>query len=413
MTNSPRHTPPDCNVPIERTDYPPPKIPLTPPVSAHALSWQPQAVASLLDIQHIRVSAGRAAITLALQHAAIGKGDEVLVPAYHCESMIAPVEYVGARPVYYRVHNDTSVDLEDIAQKTSRLTRAILATHYFGFPQLMSELREYADRHELILVEDCAHAFFGHKDNRQLGSFGDYAVGSAMKFFPLFDGGLLASNTRDLQSISLFRPTMSLELKGLVSIVEYAMQYDRLSMLRAPLKIAVALKDAAWKTAKRTMGKKLEKSLAPSSSQGGYALEPQWIRARMSRISTSILTHCKGKRIYEVRRRNYQRIVQALADEPGIRPLFPELPDGIVPLVVPMIMENPERLFPVLKQAGVPIWRFGEYLHPEIDESICRNTIFLSKHVFQFPCHSELRDDEIAWMIDAIKVHLQAQDTSG
>ena len=411
MTSNPRRTSIECNVPIERTHYPPPKIPLTPPISADALSWRPQPVSSLLEIQHIRVSAGRAAITLALQHADIGEGDEVLVPAYHCESMIAPVEYVGARPVYYRVNADTSVDLEDIKNKTSRLTGAILATHYFGFPQLISELREYADQHGLILIEDCAHAFFGLKDDRQLGSFGDYAIGSAMKFFPLFDGGLLASTTRDLQSISLFRPTISLELKGLVTIVEYAMQYQRLSLLRLPLKIAVALKDAVWTTAKKAMGKKLDKSLAPSSSQGGYALEPQWVHARMSRISNAILKRSNVERICLDRRQNYQRIVRALADAPGIRPLFPTLPDDVVPLVVPMITENPQELFPVLKHAGVPIWRFGEYLYPEIDGSICGNTVFLSKHVFQFPCHSELSEEEISWMIDEVKRHLQEQHT--
>jgi len=391
--------------------YPSPKVPLTPPLTSFTLGKITTPFPSLLDLGHRYVSAGRAGITLALRHAGVGPNDQVLVPAYHCESMIAPVEHLGATPIYYRIQADTTVDLADIEAKIGDRTRAILATHYFGFPQRAAELRALCDQRGLVFVEDCAHAFFGSIDDRQIGAFGDYAVGSAMKFFPLFDGGVVASATRDLGSLTLRRPPLALELKGLVSVIEYAMSYQRLRIVSLPLRLAIAAKDFVWGSIKRLKGNTLEERLAPASSQGGYALEPQWINVRMSRVSRFILTHAKIDRICEARRRNYEHICEALRDTPGLRPLFSSLPDKVVPLVVPMIVDQPLEIFPRLKHAGVPIWRFGEYLFPQVTEELCEHTIFLSQHVFQFPCHPELTDQEIGWMIDTIKHHFKAPHT--
>jgi len=361
---------------------------------------------SLSDLPHVLTSAGRAAIALALEHAGIGQGDEVLVPAYHCESMIAPVEYVGATPVFYRVEDDTLVDLAHLESNISPNTRAVLATHYFGFPQRVKALREICDRHGMVLIEDCAHAFLGSAAGQPIGCLGDYAIGSAMKFFPLFDGGLLASTKRDLTTLKLFRPSLASEIKGLVSVIEYAMRYGRLRLISLPLKIAIKLKDVIWGIVKKTTGGTLSGNYTPPSSEGGYALDPRWIHARMSRVSEFILAYSRIDRIYDGRRTNYLRILEALAGIPGIKPLFFELPEGTVPMVVPMVVQDPNVVFPMLKNAGVPIWRFGEYLYPQINEDLCKNSIFLSRHVFQFPCHPDLTDKEIDWMVDTIKLRL-------
>lgn len=266
--------------PTERCDptaeslYPPARIPLTPPITSSSLGRDTITPPSLLDISHISVSAGRAAITLALQHAAIGAREEVLVPAYHCESMIAPVEFVGSTPVYYKVQANTSVDLADLECKITPRTRAVLATHYFGFPQDISKLRELCDKHKLVLIEDCAHAFFGSKDGFTLGTCGDYAIGSAMKFFPLFDGGILASSRHALRTIELVSPPLGLEMKAATNVVEYAMRYRRLPLLSLPLKVAVALKDFLAHH---------EKDFPPRARQeSGATIVRRWLYTRSS-----------------------------------------------------------------------------------------------------------------------------------
>lgn len=398
-----------CGTPVDTQNggdscFPDAKVPLMPVISyggfgKHVSDWR-----SLLDLPHLPTSAGRAAISLALENAGIGEGDEVLVPAYHCESMIAPVAHVGATPVFYKVDCDSSLNLNDLAGKITTNTRAVLATHYFGFPQrLIAELRKLCDQHRLVLIEDCAHCFFGFDGRKAVGTYGDYSIGSAMKFFPIFDGGLLCSVDRDLSGIKQFKPSFLMEMKGLVKVTEYAMRYGRLQSIALPLKIATAAKNILWGSVKRLLPAKARRNLAPPSSEGGYKLDPHWISARMSRLSERTMRSSDIARICELRRVNYERMVGGLQNVPGMKPLFKSLPQGTVPLVVPIVVHQASNLFPRLKNLGVPIWRFGEFLDPVIDESVCANSVFLSAHVFQFPCHPELRDDEIDWIVDTVK----------
>lgn len=392
-------------IPEDDHGFPVPRVPLTPPMTSAALGKTSSPAHSLLQLPHLCVSAGRAAIALALRHAGITRGDEVLVPAYHCESMVAPIAHVGATPTFYRVDADAAVDVADVEDRVTPNTRAIIVTHYFGFPQKIRALRELCDARDLVLIEDCAHAFFGRADGLPLGAYGDYAIGSAMKFFPLFDGGILASSKHDLSHLALFRPSALLDLKAAFNMIEYALRYERLGMVRVPIKLVLSVKDALWSIIKGAGGDVARKPRSPAASEGGFSLEPEWIDARMSRVSRFVMTHADGARICTGRRRNYLELRDALAEIPGMRPLHAELGDDVVPLVLPMIVERPPALFAPLKRRGVPIWRFGEHLHPAIVESEYPHTVRLSRQVFQFPCHPELRPDEKQWMVETIRTH--------
>ena len=81
------------------------------------------------------------------------------MPAYHSLSMIPPVLWRGATPVFYRVGPDAAVDLDDAGGKVTPATRAIMVTNYFGFPQDLAAVRAFCDARGLSMLEDCAHAF--------------------------------------------------------------------------------------------------------------------------------------------------------------------------------------------------------------------------------------------------------------
>jgi len=390
-------------------DYPPPKIPLSPPLSSNGLGRHEKLASSILDLPHVlAVTSGRAAIALALRHATIGAGDEVLVPSYHCDSMVAPVRLVGARAVFYRVQADAQVDFSDLAKKVGPATRAVILTHFFGFPQDLKQALTFCQKHGLVLIEDCAHAFFGDWRGTPVGSVGDYAVASSMKFFPVFDGGILASRESSLSSIKLRRPSFPFELKALSNVVERALNYDRLGSVASVIRFGLKAKDMLWQLLKRQSRAIAEANYAPASSEGGFVLDAEWVDVKMSRVSRTILRYCDYERIVRGRRANYQYLLEKLDNVPGLRPLHPELTPGTVPLNFPVIVDRPTTLFPALKLARVPIWRFGEYLDDEITEKVCANSYYLSRHVFQFPCHSELRPEELSWMVNTILSHLQA-----
>ena len=211
-------------------DFPKPCIPTSPVLSFTSFSGDKhQHVPSVLDAGSAEfVTSGTIAIALALQQMKIGKNDKVLLPAYHCISMVEPVVQANAIPVFYKINADTSVDLDDIQARLDRSTKLLLITHYFGFPQDLSKLRFFCDKHNILMLEDCAHAFFGEYNKRPLGSFGDYAIASTMKFFPTSEGGCLVSSHHPITSLHLKSAGVVFEVKAALDALERGFEYGRM-----------------------------------------------------------------------------------------------------------------------------------------------------------------------------------------
>lgn len=385
--------------------YPKPAIPVKPILSRESHASQKETIVpSLLQSGcAIKVTSGRTALALALQHLGIRPGDQVLVPAYHCTAMIAPIQWASAVPVFYRIHRDTSVELEHLQHLLTPRTRAVIVVHYFGFPQPLTALRTFCDTHRLVLIEDCAHAFFGENAGRPIGSSGEYAITSAMKFFPIYDGGYLVSPNRSVAQIALKSGGLAFEMKSLFNVFEYALEYGRLGLLRPFLRLPMAVKDFIWQRLKSSRHNPAENAIGPSASDGGYDFDGKWLDIRMSWLSRLLIAKASHSRIVASRCANYLKLLEALANVPGIAPLFPNLPKGVVPYMFPAIIADPNRVFPRLKQAGVPVLRFGEQLWPGVEAAECSVSTEYSRHVIQLPCHQSLRPDELDWMIQKIQ----------
>lgn len=140
------------------------------------------------------VSSGRVATAIALRLAGAGAGTKVLVPSYHCPTMVAAVVATGAEPVFFPMDHDGSPSLDFLEAQVLDDVRAMVAVHYFGLPVTMTALRAMCDRRGIALIEDCAHSMFGIVDGSAVGTTGDYAIASLTKFFPVVDGGIIARN---------------------------------------------------------------------------------------------------------------------------------------------------------------------------------------------------------------------------
>jgi len=146
---------------------------------------------------------------------------------------------------------------------------------------------------------------------------------------------------------------------------------------------------------------------SPASADGGYGLEEDWINKSLSYPSKEIIERTDIERLVCARRNNYQKIHDALAGIRGCHLLYEALPDEVVPFVCPVYVDEPQKHFSSLKLLGVPIWRFGEYLDQQVDKNLCANSVELSAHIFQFPCHQELTETELDWMIQAIRTQFE------
>jgi perosamine synthetase len=377
-----------------------PAIPLLGAIPSHH-KVAPE-VPSVLGIRHTRMTiSGRYALALALQHAGIKAGDEVLVPAYHCTAMLAPIVWLQATPKFYAIQADTAINWDSLQRQVTTQTKAIIATHFFGLVHNLTVLRQWCDQRGIILIEDCAHAFFGSSGQQAVGGWGHYSIASSMKFLPLYEGGVLASNSIDLAAIRLESAGLGFQLKSLCNIIEKSVAYNRLGYIGKGLQQTLRLKDAAWSTLKR-YNATTTLSQGPASSEGGYGLDIAWLNKTCSWSSKWLLQTANFSHIAEQRRHNYQYLQQALSGLPHCRPLLDGLPAYMVPWVYPLYVEYPDRYFTVLKQRGVPLWRFGEQLSPVVDKNLCPISVDYSRHIFQLPCHQSLTMNELAWMASQV-----------
>lgn len=122
----------------------------------------------------LAVANGTVAIEIALKAAAIRPGDEVIVPAYTWEGTVGPILLLNAVPVFVDVDADTyCLDAKLIEKALTPKTRAILPVHLAMRFADMDEITRIARNHNLVVIEDCAHAHGGRWRDKGAGATGD------------------------------------------------------------------------------------------------------------------------------------------------------------------------------------------------------------------------------------------------
>ena len=133
----------------------------------------------------VACSSGSAAIHGAVKAAGVGPGDDVVAAPITDAGGLVGIVYEGARPVFADVDPETwSVTPATIEAALTPKTRAVLVVHLIGNPVDIEAVADLCRRRGVVLIEDCAHAFFGTAAGRPVGGWGDYAIASMTKFFP-------------------------------------------------------------------------------------------------------------------------------------------------------------------------------------------------------------------------------------
>lgn len=157
------------------------------------------AFARYHGVKHaVGVANGTDAIELALRAAGVGPGDEVITVAHTAVATVCAVERAGARPVLVDIDPATyTMAPAAAAAAITPRTRALLPVHLYGRPADMPALQALAERHHLVLIEDCAQAHGARLGDQLVGTFGALA---AFSFYPTKnlgacgDGGAVITN---------------------------------------------------------------------------------------------------------------------------------------------------------------------------------------------------------------------------
>jgi len=347
-------------------------------------------------------TSGRAAIALALRVLGIGPGDRVLLPTYHCPTMIAPVVQMGAGPVFYPIAESGGPAFDFFAQLDLTGVRAMVAVHFFGLPQPMARMRAFCDQHRVALIEDCAHALFGTSEGRPVGAWGDLAIASLTKFLPVTEGGCLVSSSLPLEGLKLEPRRGRDELKALLNSVELGSAHGRFQGLNTLLRGVFQLL-GALRGQQRT-SESVDVALPPPSVSE-YSDELLW--SQLTNVSRWIVKATHQSRIVALRRRNYGLLAQLLEGAPGARAYRVALPEGAAPYVFPLEVQNAPARYRALRAARVPLFRWDRIWPgtPTIERD---HGLRWATEMFQLGCHQDMSEEDVQALAETVRQVFEA-----
>ncbi len=148
----------------------------------------------------VAVSSCTAGLHLSCLVAGFGAGDEVLTsPMTFCATANAII-HSGATPVFVDCERTSfNIDPESIERKITNRTKGIIPIHFAGRACRMDDIMEIARRHNLMIIEDCAHAIESEYRGKKVGTFGDFASFSfyATKNLTTGEGGMVLTDSEE------------------------------------------------------------------------------------------------------------------------------------------------------------------------------------------------------------------------
>jgi perosamine synthetase len=157
-----------------------------------------ERVREVCPLKHVvTCSSGTAALHMAVAAAGIGPGDEVITAPITDMGTVIGILFQQAVPVFADLGANTyTLDVADVERRITPKTKAIIAVHLLGNPCQLDALKALADRHKLVLIEDCAQAWGARYRGKPIGTIGHIACFSLQdsKHVTCGDGGVVASS---------------------------------------------------------------------------------------------------------------------------------------------------------------------------------------------------------------------------
>ena len=190
----------------------------------------------------ITFNSGTSALHALLLAYDIKGGDELIVPSFTFISTANAPLFVGAKPVFAEIEDKTyGLDPEEVKERITAKTKAIMPIHYGGCPCLIRELKEIAEDHNLLLLEDAAESLGAKIKDKKVGTFGDSAMLSFCqnKIITTGEGGAIVTDSKEVyEKLKLLRSHGRLETQDYFSSTGY-MDYVTLGYnFRMPTMIA-------------------------------------------------------------------------------------------------------------------------------------------------------------------------------
>lgn len=318
--------------------------------------------AKYLGVKHVvTLSNGTVALYVALKCLGIGEGDEVIVPDFTFFATASMVVAAGAKPVFADIDPVTyTLDVNDVKNKITNKTKAIIAVHLFGHPAKMDELKEIADSYGIDLIEDCAQAHGAEYKGKKVGSIGRIAAFSfyATKNLTTGEGGAIATNDDELAYTAQLLRNHGQDRKYHHVIIGWNF---RLTNIQAAIGLVQLQKLDSMNKRRHEIAKKYRKGLS-KLDELRLPVEMEWAK------------HVYHQYTVWIKEESLRDSLMTFLGERGIQ----------------TAIHYPEPLH--IQPA------FQEY----VSSSCCKNAEEASKHVLSLPMHPSLTDEDVNKVISSI-----------
>ena len=335
---------------------------------------------------------GRVALYALLESMGVGRGDEVIMPAFTCVVVPNAVTYLGATPVYVDISEGTyNIDTNLLESSITPRTKAIIAQHTFGIPAEMDEILNIANKYDLYVIEDSCHAVGSRYKGVEVGTIGDASFFSSQWSKPITTGlgGWACVNNPELASRMKEGYTAYTEPSG-AQILLLRLQYQMFTLM---------LKPGAYWTLQSIYRKLSELGIAIGSSSTeelNYKM-PRDYKMKMSSWQMKLLSDKLKSIVHLVEhRKKIVTMYEKLLKQKGLTTVgLPSYMDTVY-LRYPVLVEYKQRVLEEAKRKRVEIgdW-FLSPVHPNLSgwekvnyvrgscpiaESVCSRVINLPTH---------------------------------
>lgn len=341
---------------------------------------------------HTYYAYGKVALRDGLRTVGYTESGNVLVPAYLPDGVVEPLYDLGLEPRYYAIERDLGPDLEDLETRIDDWTRAVMAVHYFGFPQpRLDDILSLAGERGLLVIDNSAHSPFSRRGSRLLGTFGDLGFTSLRKTLPLPDGALLIGidAPEEVSSLSGHAPWFS--KASLQHFVGKGLTFAR---FRSP-------------PVRRIVNTVLARTDAPPlDAELLYSLS----KVRMSSLSWYLTRTIDPGTVVRRRRQVYRSWLAVFEGHPAVSVLRDPLPEGVCPQAVPIVFDSARCATQFVREmaavgiGGVHTWpllRRAIRTTPEYETSTS-----LADRLVTVPCHQQLSPEMVTSVADDVSTVL-------
>ena len=333
-------------------------------------------------------ASGRAALYQGIKCLYETTGKKIFVPFYHCGVEVEAILRAGFEVVFYPLKDNLDIDINWLENNVGTDVLAILAVHYFGFPQPLVSLLNFCQKNSILLIEDCAHALYSKNEYKFLGEYGDLAIFSFMKTVGIPNGGgvFLNNGLFDIPSKGRKYFHIALVKKMIRSILEYELSRNSATSILASKILEI------WERRSTAIDSINEQS----NSKLWYYEVPQYhYQHAISSLSSFFLRPLNVERIIKKRRENYFFLLEKINWNKEMQPLFINLEVGVCPLCFPVRVSDNDLIDKKLCGYGITPFIFGRFSHPSFADKNFPQSRSFRRGLIGLPVHQQLNNNAI------------------